>query len=299
MNQEAALTALIAVLYGASCVAALAAVYGGVERLPKDDREYKDPLPAGLKAIWPLVRGLAFVFGIVLPSAYLGRQHEKLRTVGLERLLEPAQFVALRVISAAVAAGAAAGCLRALGETDDFHTVSIIVAALALGYLFPSIWLNDIRARQLNEILKTMPVFLDYLTMSVEAGLNLSGAIEQAVDKGPEGALRAEFKRVLRDLRAGVTRAEALRKMADRLDIPVIRSFVSSLLQAERMGANMGPTLRIMADQRRTERFQRAEKMAMEAPVKLLFPLMAFIFPVTFIILAFPIAMKFMHEGLL
>lgn len=84
--------------------------------------------------------------------------------------------------------------------------------------------------------------------------------------------------------------------MADRLQITEVNSLVSALAQAEKTGASLGSTLRIQADQRRVERFQRAEKKALEAPVKLVFPLIVFIFPVTFMILAFPIAMKFMYE---
>jgi tight adherence protein C len=74
--------------------------------------------------------------------------------------------------------------------------------------------------------------------------------------------------------------------------------WVVSVIQPESMGMSLGPVLRVQADQRRSERFLRAEKLAMEAPVKMLFPLLAFIFPCTFIVLFFPIAMKFMHSGL-
>ena len=96
-----------------------------------------------------------------------------------------------------------------------------------------------------------------------------------------------------------MSRADALRRMAERLDITEVTSFISAVVQAERMGASLGGVLRLQAEQRREERFQRAEKAAMEAPIKLVFPLIAFIFPVTFIILAFPIAMKFLGQGIL
>jgi tight adherence protein C len=104
---------------------------------------------------------------------------------------------------------------------------------------------------------------------------------------------------VVRDLRAGVPRADALRRMEKRLEMEEITSFVGTVIQAEKMGARLGSALRVQALQRRTERFQRAEKLAMEAPVKLILPLIVFIFPVTFIVLAFPIVMKFMMEGML
>ena len=87
--------------------------------------------------------------------------------------------------------------------------------------------------------------------------------------------MRDEFQRVLRDIRAGKARAESLRAMADRLKEPSIGSFCTAVIQAESMGMNLGPILRAQADQRRSERFLRAEKLAMEAPVKMLFPLIA------------------------
>ena len=94
-----------------------------------------------------------------------------------------------------------------------------------------------------------------------------------------------------------LTHADALRRMDERVRIPQVTSFISAVIQAERMGASLGSTFRSQADQRRSERFQQAEKLAMEAPVKLIFPLVAFIFPVTFLVLMFPIAVKFMQSG--
>ena len=87
----------------------------------------------------------------------------------------------------------------------------------------------------------------------------------------------------------GISRSEAIRKMGQRIDDLSIKSLTSSIVQAEKMGMNLGPILRAQAEQRRIERFLKAEKLAMEAPVKLLFPLVAFIFPCTFIVIGFPV----------
>jgi tight adherence protein C len=105
------------------------------------------------------------------------------------------------------------------------------------------------------------------------------------------------LNRTLRDIRAGRNRSEALRSLAERVQMPAISSLVSALTTAEKQGMNIGPILRAQAEQRRNERFLRAEKLAMEAPVKMLFPLIAFIFPCTFIAIGFPIAMKFLQSG--
>jgi tight adherence protein C len=140
-------------------------------------------------------------------------------------------------------------------------------------------------------------MYLEFISMCVEAGLNLTGAMNQAVEKGPEGALKREFQIVMRDIRSGSSRAEALGRLSERLDIKAVNAFVRAVIQAEKLGSSMSKVLKIQSEQRRSERFQRAEKLAMEAPVKLIFPLMAFIFPVTFMILAFPIVVKFMDQG--
>ena len=173
----------------------------------------------------------------------------------------------------------------------------VYIIAPILGFFFPDIWLADTRKKRELAVVRAMPVYLDFITMCVEAGLNLTGALAQAMEKAPTGPLKNEFGIVLRDLRAGVSRADALKRMSDRLQIPEVTSFISSMVQAEKMGASLVTVLKVQSEQRRNERFQRAEKMAMEAPVKLIAPLIIFIFPVTFIVLGFPIVMKFIGEG--
>ena len=167
-----------------------------------------------------------------------------------------------------------------------------------LGYAYPDIWLRDHTKKRNLAILKALPFFLDIVTLSVESGLNLTGALQKAVDRCHPGPLISEVNRVLRDVRGGKARVEALRAMAERLDFGPVSSLVSALVQGELMGSSLGPVLRAQSDQRRSERFLRAEKLAMEAPVKMLGPLIMFIFPCTFIVLGFPIVMKFLQSGI-
>ena len=190
----------------------------------------------------------------------------------------------------------AAGGIGGYGSSG-VSTCVMLTSALA-GWAYPGIWLRDRINSRRRELLKTLPFYLDIITLCVEAGLNMQGALTQAVAKGPKGVLRDEFQRLLRDIRAGKSRAASMRSLAARLNESSVTAFTTAVIQAESMGMNLGPILRAQADQRRTERFLRAEKLAMEAPVKLLFPLLAFIFPCTFIVLFFPIAMKFIHSGL-
>ena len=261
----------------------------------EDDRSYMDPLPPGLKIIWPFVKIISYFFCSMLPYEMMERIEKRLQTTGVSYLLTADQFVALRIISTFLGFFFGIILINALGENQPIW----VLFSTIVGYLLPDLWLHDTRKRRELAVIRAMPVYLDFITMTVEAGLNLQGALAQAMEKAPKSPLRNEFGIVLRDLRAGLPRSEALRRMADRLNVKEVTSFVSAMIQAEMMGASLAAVLRVQAEQRRSERFQRAEKLAMEAPIKLVGPLIIFIFPVTFIILGFPLVMKFLAEGTL
>lgn len=263
--------------------------------VPREDREFLDPLSTPLRILWPLVRFLDFYFGRLYPARIVKRVELQLQLTGRSYLLSARQFISLSLVAASLALAMALLVVHWL----ELDSMLLPLLAGAIGFFLPRLWLRDIRARTVKEVEKQLPVYLDFLTLSMEAGLNLNGALGQAVGKGPAGALKREFEHVLRDMKSGLPRADALRRMDERLQIREVTNFVSSVVQSERMGGSIAATLRFQSEQRRTERFQRAEKQAMEAPVKLIFPLVVFIFPVTFIVLGFPIVMKFMQEGLL
>ena len=284
---------LLAVLcIGASFVLVALSLNQVMPEVEADDRTHLDPLPPGLKIIWPLILGASILVEMIYSNRYLDQTEKKLQSTGVSYILTAEQFVALRYVAAVISFFLSFVVVAALNPEKG--TPLILLLSILGGFMFPLVWLSDTRKRRELAVIRALPVFLDFTTMAVEAGLNLSGALQQAMNKGPSGPLRNEFTIVMRDLRSGVTRAEALKRMAARLDIPDITSFVNAMVQAEKMGSSMATTLRIQSEQRRTERFQRAEKKAMEAPVKLIFPLIVFIFPVTFMVLGFPIAMKFL-----
>lgn len=286
---------LIGLMFGAAVLLAIYASSKLKSEVPTEDREYMDPLPPLLRLVWPLVRFIEYHVCAFIPSAALERTHEKLQRTGVGYLMSAEQFYAIRILSVL-----GIFALTYWGQTvlkDDSPNTLII--AVLIGFFLPAQWLRDVQTRRYKAVQRTLPVYLDFVTMAVEAGLNLTGAINQTMEKGPAGPLRHEFYLVVRDLRSGLSRSDALRRMEARLQMPEITSFVGTVIQAERMGARLGSALRTQAEQRRSERFQRAEKLAMEAPVKLIGPLMMFIFPVTFIVLGFPIAMKFLNSGIM
>lgn len=289
---------VVAFLIGIGFVGfAAAVVYSAVrlkQEVPAEDREYLDPLPKALRLLWPLIRLVDYHICRLIPARLLAGPAESLRLSGLLYLMSATQFIALCLVSLTGFALATAIVLNAANLFNWWWVFGLA----ALGYVYPRIWLKESLKKRQKLIVKSLPIYLDFLTMSVEAGLNMAGAIAQAVSKGPSGPLKNEFAFVLRDLRSGLTRADALRRMEARVRVPQVSSFISAVIQAERMGASLGGTFRAQAEQRRVERFQIAEKLAMEAPVKLIFPLVVFIFPVTFLVLMFPIAMKFLESGI-
>lgn len=295
------ISTLVALSIGASVALLAWVVSRALALVPSDDRSYKDPPPLGFRLMWVPIVWVSFFIRNMVSSKGQVALLSKLRKAGLDYSVNALQFTAARWVSA-IGVGLLSLFLLAsfdvAGKLGSEHYFQAAMAGGLLGWVYPVIWLNDKLAARKKELLRSLPFFLDIITLCVEAGLNMQGAINQAVLKGPKGAMREEFQRVMRDIRAGKGRASSMREMADRLDESAVSNFVTAVIQAEVMGMNLGPVLRAQADQRRAERFLRAEKLAMEAPVKMLLPLIAFIFPCTFIVLFFPIAMKFMNSGL-
>jgi len=265
-----------------------------VVEVPRDDRQYMDPPPTFYRLTWPLVRLVAHHCSWAVSEGQATRIHEALRRAGQDYTLTPVQFFAGKL----VASGLVAGMLGWTTSVVAHNALTGAVAGAALGFYLPELWLSDMTKARNLKILKGLPFFLDIVTMAVEAGLNLSSALQKAVEKMPPGPLMVEINRVLREVRAGKPRTDALRDLAARLDFSAINSLVSALVQGELMGSSIGPILRAQAEQRRTERFQRAEKLALEAPVKMLGPLILCIFPCTFIVIGFPIVVQLLKSGL-
>jgi len=172
-----------------------------------------------------------------------------------------------------------------------WHTVWFTL----LGWFFPPIWLNDQVKKRHFAMTRELPYNLDLLTLSVEAGLDFQAAVDTVTKKGRQGPLTREFSTMLKELRMGKTRQEALRDMADRAGLAPLSRFIAALIQADRMGTSLGKVLRIQSTQLRIERTQRAEKLANEAPVKMIFPLVACIFPTVFIVLFSPIVFQLIY----
>lgn len=160
-----------------------------------------------------------------------------------------------------------------------------------LGFYIPKIWLQRQVSKRRKSILRALPDGMDLITTSVEAGLGIDAALARVADK-VHGPLADEFRRCLREMSLGRTRREALLEFAARTELEDINAFVQSVVQAEHMGVSLGRVMRIQADQLRTRRKQRAEQEAQKAPVKMVVPLVLFIFPAMFIVILGPAAIQ-------
>ncbi len=243
------------------------------------------------------LRGTVVAFLAVMNQRWVSQRRldqieAALRRAGKPLNVESTEIVAFAELSAATFLGIGIACAVWL----DFNLPYALLFA-AFGACYPLIWLRDkVRARH-QAITRALPYNLDLLTLSVEAGLDFAAALAKVVEKGRKGPLADELSVALKELKLGKTREEALRNLAARVELPTLSSFVHALIQADKMGTPLGKILRILSTQMRIERTQRAEKLANEAPVKLLLPLIGFIFPTLFIMLFGPIAYQVFFGG--
>ncbi len=291
--------ALVALLAAGAVALVIIGTRGVIREVQLEDRTYYDPLPRLMQMMWPLVTVLTRRIAPHLSVTQLEQTHRQLQAAGQDFTLTPEEFYGLRMASAIAVTAVFVLCTAMLGKLGLGSGLMCLVFGGVLGWLYPALWLGERRKARQKAVIRDLPIYLDFITMSVEAGLNVTGGIEQAVAKGPAGALSQEFSRMLRDLRAGLPRAEALRRMSERMDMRQITSFTSALIQADKVGANLSDTLRAQANQRREERFLRAEKLALEAPVKMMLPLVMFFFPLIFLFLGYFIYLKMLQEGIL
>jgi len=164
-----------------------------------------------------------------------------------------------------------------------------VALQLMLLWIVPDLWLYGAVRRRHLAIQKALPFVLDLLTLSVEAGMDFVNALQRNCKSRRLDALNEELLRMTKEIQVGSSRKEALRQMSDRVGQPDLKSVAYALIQADELGVSIGTTLRIQSEQLRSRRFDRAEKLASEAPVKMLGPLMLCIFPAVFVILLGPV----------
>ena len=226
-----------------------------------DGRRQERSIPVVFRALLPLAPNFFPLVRRPLFGGAVARAESRLVQGGFEGLMSAEEFVALQ---------------------------------LMLLWVVPSVWLSGAIRRRHASIQRSLPFVLDLLTLSVEAGMDFINALQRNCRPQRLDPLGEELLRMTCEIQVGVSRKDALKRMADRVRQPDLRSMALSLVQADELGVSIGSMLRIQSEQLRSRRFDRAEKLAAEAPVKMLGPLMLCIFPAVFIILLGPVVAQAM-----
>lgn len=253
-------------------------------------------------------RALPFVFKLLLPFAgnfdrLLARPNfvqpieENERTLvaaGFEGLLCGREFVALEFLCPLVLGTLWSGLVLLLGMAlpGSLFTEARLLLCLAGYVLFtlqPRLWLRAALRKRQDAIVRALPFVLDLLTLSVEAGMDFMGALQRNCSARRMDPLNEELLRMTKEVQVGLSRRAALANMAKRVRQPDLNAVAFALIQADELGVSIGSVLRIQSEQMREKRFDGAERLAHEAPTKMLGPLMLCIFPAVFIILLGPI----------
>jgi tight adherence protein C len=248
------------------------------------------------RIILPFLNKIGQIASRFTPQATLMNTAKRLEMSGNPMQLDPAVFLTARVVIAILFSGLVFAVFAMSGR-NWLQGLGLSVLFLIVGFMFPEIWLTGrINARQ-RAVFRALPDALDLLTVCVEAGLGFDGAMGKVHEKWNDD-LALEFGRVLQEIRLGKLRREALRDLAERVNVPELTSFVAAVVQSEQLGVSMGKVLRIQSDQMRVRRRQMAEEEANRAPIKMVFPIGCLIFPSILLVLLGPAALMLLSSPL-
>lgn len=245
--------------------------------------------PFNQRVAFPLVDSAVNVLVTILPTTLITRARKWLLTAGGSTSLMQFMTIVLVTSTAVPVLYFVSVWILTAGQ----GTLPLLATPLIAlgGLLAPFLVLRRLAKNRQKAIWRSMPNAIDLLTTCVEAGLSLDFGLQRVADRY-EGAFSDEIHRTLREVGLGKTRRDALIDMADRVDLPDMMTFVNSIVQAESLGTSVGQVLRVQAAQMRLKRRQRAEQIARQAPVKMVFPLVLFLMPSLFIVTIGPVALN-------
>ena len=249
-------------------------------------REQELTEPMLQRVFLPVGRSFVDVGRRFTPGGYVEKARRKLLIAGRGHPEAVDRFLAVRVVTIALIPVwfLLSFFVLPLSGMAPLGVFSLLGFASFAG---PDAWLNREMADRQHQIRVKLPDILDLLVISVEAGLGFEQALDRTVSAVP-GPLSDEFNRMLGEVRAGATRADAMRALDSRTDVPEVRSFVLAILQADTFGVSIGRVLRSQADEMRIKRRQMAQEEAQKAPVKMLIPMVFCIFPALFVVIIGP-----------
>ena len=262
-----------------------------------DGRKTERKIPLIFRLLLPFVSNLSRV--VNRPAFAKSREtaDQMIVASGLEGLLSGSEFIALKILVPLVcgSAWALAVFAPAMLDAETFlsgNTVLIAMLGFLYFYAYPLMWLRNTLKKRHFAIMRALPFVLDLLTLSVEAGMDFMSALQRNCNSRRLDPLNEELIRMTREVQMGISRRVALRNMAERSRQSDLKAVSFALIRADELGVPIGPILRIQSDQLRQRRFDRAERLANEAPVKMLGPLLLCIFPAVLIVLLAPILLQ-------
>ncbi len=250
------------------------------------------------RALWPAVRTVLRFAGRLAPKGSVDKMQQTLLQAGQPGGLTALDFFGLQLL---LVLFFAAGCfLLFVRSATLLVAIRNVLIAAAVGYFLPVYWLRTRVRRRRNSIRRALPDALDMLSIGVEAGLAFESALFKVGDQW-DNALTREFRRAVMEMRVGTGRDDALKRMAARCGVPDLNSFVAVLVQSNQLGVSIAQVLNSQAAAMRVKQQQRAEELARQAGVKMVFPLVFLVFPAILIVILGPSVqplLSFFRSGL-
>jgi tight adherence protein C len=253
-----------------------------------DDFEIHLALPFMVRVVRPLGTSALDRVGSLLPRNHMDRIHHKLLMAGLSTTVRAEEFVTGQAALIGVLTLAAI-FLGVFGNASPRTGIFYLIALPGLGVLGPIAWLNRKVSERKTSIFRDLPDVLDLLAISVEAGMGFDGALE-IVCTHFTSPLAEEFTRTLKEMELGLPRRDALQNLKRRTEVPELSNFVLALTQADALGMPIGRVLKTQAAELRNKRRAWAREKAGKLPVKIMFPLVLFIFPAVLVVILGPAA---------
>lgn len=240
----------------------------------------------------PIKNELIKVISRITPNGVRNKLEQKINAAGKPFNWESDQWLLVKIFGMILPAIFLVG-IMVIKQKIMANVILFGIGAIVFFYFLPELLLRQAVEKRKKEIERDLPDVLDLLTVSVEAGLSFEGSVTRLTEK-MKSVISDEFKRTLHEMKVGKTRKEAYTNMSNRCNVPDLSLFISSLIQADELGVGISNVLRVQSEQMRERRRQRAQEKAMKAPIKILFPLLIFIFPTIFVIILGPTVIRVM-----
>lgn len=264
------------------------AEYGGTEEVQDNLEDIEMSVPFVQRVVMPIMEQIARITTSFTPQEALSKAEHQLILAGSPKGLSPALIWAMRFGASILLAAVMLLTFSLGGDTSATEIFLYGAGGAAVGFFLPHLWLRSKVTRRQDQIIRTLPDALDLMSICVEAGLGFDQAMVQVAEKWEANELAMGFNRVIREIQLGTSRKDALRHMAENMEVPDVTSFTGAIIQADQLGVSISKILLVQAETMRIKRRQRAQEKAQKAPIKMMIPMVLLIFPTLWLVLLGP-----------